>query len=133
MKTELIFFNGFSDSWEGIKRGFIATVTLIILYLISGKFQVLLPLSAKKIISSILALIILASAISVQNPANLSEAIVYSALVGFVIYSIFNLFLIILYNRSISESILCTLWGTFICIIASIIVYVTYWKNLKKL
>ena len=131
MKTELLLFNGLPDSWECFKRGLIATITLIILYFILLSILKYLGtelnINIQTIIFGIFICILLGSAIAVQNPKNLSEAIVYSALVGFTVYAIFNLMLIIMSSKMfILRSILYTLWGTIICIIASIMVYFIY-------
>jgi len=80
-----------------------------------------------------LAWLLLASAISVQLPKSFNESIVYGALVGFVVYGIFNLVnYSMLKQWSISIVLMDTIWGVLNCSFAAGLIYLLYWNNKNK-
>jgi hypothetical protein len=83
MKMELVFFDDKYQSIEGTKRALIAFITLIICNLFIFRDP--------KIIESLL----LSSAIGVGLPKSLNEGLIYSFLVGLVVFgSCYNGFFI---------------------------------------
>ena len=126
MKTKLIFFDNIEESKKGTLRGLVAIAVLIILDLIWFRIMDYSPIITKKFnyISAIFTYILLCSAISVQQPNSIEEAIVYGALIGFVIYGVFNgTSYSINKNWTLKIATLDTLWGMFVMSIASIVVY----------
>jgi len=74
MKTELIFFESKEQSIEGIKRGLVAFITLILCnFLLFRK---------PKCLQSFL----ICCALGVQIPKSYNEVLVYSFLVGLVVF-----------------------------------------------
>jgi len=129
MRTELIFFDSYDQSLRGTVRGLIAFISLIVFDIIW------LSLSSKIVYGTIdkplnfftaaLAYLVLCSAIAVQLPNSLNEAIVYGSLVGFVTYSVFNLTsLTIFKNWPLITGIIDTIVGTINCSIAAGLIYI---------
>lgn len=77
----------------------------------------------------ILIYLVICSAISVQLPKSYTEALVYGLLVGFVIYSVFNLTSFALFNWPLSTAIIDTIMGTINCGIASSLIYLIYFSR----
>ena len=140
MKTELVFFGTINESIEGLKKGFIAFVTLLTLDLIWFQMMDYSSIITKKPINKISALfvwILLCSAIGVQhNPQNIKISATYGALIGFVVYGVYNgTNYAINLNYPLSIAIIDTLWGIFVCCMASMSVYYFYHSSrfgLKK-
>lgn len=136
MKTELIFFDTYENGLKGTKRGLIAFISLIILDLIwFSLMKKYYPVTRSNIniYSAIFVWLLLCSAIAVQIPKNISEAIVYGLLVGLVVYGIYNFTnLAILKEWNIKIAIIDTIWGTINCGIAALLIYLIYWKSINK-
>jgi len=135
MKTQLIFFDTFEQSKQGTLRGLIAIITLIALDLIwfeiSGYFKIYSNIITKKPInylSAFLSWLLICSAISVQLPKNLEEAMIYGMLVGLVVYGVWNFTNHAIMQWPIKTIIADTLWGMFVCSMASLSVYLIYHK-----
>tara|TARA_B100001093_G_C26765959_1_gene987911 strand:- start:838 stop:1236 length:399 start_codon:yes stop_codon:yes gene_type:complete len=128
MKTELIFFDSIENSKKGTKRGLIAFISLIIFDFIWFSFSsknIYKSIEKKpNIYCSILIYLILCSAIAVQLPKNYKEALVYGLLVGFVVYSIFNLTSYSIFNWPLSTAIIDTIMGIINCGIAASLIYI---------
>jgi uncharacterized membrane protein len=133
MKTELIFFDKFENSIQGTQRGLIAFISLIILDFIWFSLMKSKYYTTKKpinIFSALLVYLILCSALGVQLPKNYSQALVYSLLIGFVIYGVFNLTNYSILNEwKLDIVIYDILWGMFNCAVAGSLIYLIYWKN----
>lgn len=127
MKTELIFFDSIKESMKGTTRGLIAFISLIIFdfiwFSLSSKTVYKIVKKKPNIYTTILVYLILCSAIAVQLPKNYNEALVYGLLVGFVIYSVFNLTSYSIFNWPLSTAIIDTIIGTINCGIASSFIY----------
>ena len=141
MKTELIFFDSFNNSMKGTTRGLIAFISLIIFDFIwfSLSSKTVYKSITKKpinIYAAILVYLVICSAIGVQLPKSYFEALVYGLLVGFVIYSVFNLTNYAIFNNwSLSTAIIDTIMGMINCGIAASLVYLLFHKsnlNLNK-
>ena len=140
MKTELIFFDNYENSMQGTYRGLIAFISLIVLDFIYFNFTKDLYYLGNNIsktdvniYSALLSWLLLASAISVQLPKNFNESILYGALVGLVVYGIFNLVnYSMLKQWSISIVLMDTIWGVFNCSFAAGLIYLLYWNNKQK-
>jgi len=134
MKTQLIFFDSIDESKKGTLRGLIVIISLIIFDLIWFYFTKRYYPITKKVnyFTAFLSYLILCSAIAVQQPGNYLEALVYSALVGFVVYGIFNLTnYSILAEWKFSIMTMDIIWGIINCAIAGSILYYIY-NNLFK-
>lgn len=141
MMTKLIFFDTFENSKKGIIRGLIAFISLIIFDIIwfslSSKYTAVYNsvkdnniLSKRNIIPIFLIYLIMCSAIAVQLPGSFKEALVYGLLVGFVIYSVFNLTSYVLFPEwNIKTGIIDTIAGTINCGIASSMIYLFCHNN----
>lgn len=129
MKTELIFFDSIENSMKGTKRGLIAFISLIIFdyvwfSLSSGTVYKSITKKPINIYAALLVYLVICSAIGVQLPKSYKEALVYGLLVGFVIYSVFNLTNYAIFNNwSLSTAIIDTIMGMINCGIAASLVY----------
>lgn len=131
MKTELIFFDSVKNSINGTIRGLIAFITLIIFDIIRFSATKTYP---KNIFAMLLVYLIICSAIGVQLPKTYKETFVYSMLVGFVIYSVLNLYNLGFNNKVIPDNtnsiiintIINIILGTLSCILASSFIYIIY-------
>jgi uncharacterized membrane protein len=134
MNTKLIFFGNYRDTIEGTKRGAIAFITLILLDNIRFKIMDYSKVVTKKpvnITSALFVWLLLCSAIAVQqDPTSYREAVIYGMLVGLVVYGVYNgTNYSILKGWTPKVAILDTLWGVFVCGMASLAVYCFYHKN----
>jgi len=132
MKTQLIFFDNIEESRKGTLRGLVAIITLITLDMLWFKVMDYSPIITKKVnyISAIFTYLLLCSAIGVQQPNSLNEAIVYGALIGFVIYGVFNGTSYSLNkNWTLKIAILDTMWGMFVMSAAATVVYYIFHKD----
>ncbi len=127
MKTKLIFFDNIEESRKGTLRGLVAIAVLIILDLLWFQVMDYSPIVTRKkfnYISALFTYILLCSAVGVQQPNSIEEAIVYGLLIGFVIYGVFNgTSYSISKNWTLKIAILDTLWGMFVMSMACIVVY----------
>lgn len=133
MKTELVFFDSINESMKGTTRGLIAFISLIIFdfmwFSISSKTIYKTVTKKPNIFAAILVYLVLCSAIAVQLPKNYYEALVYGLLVGFVVYSVFNLTSYSIFNWPLSTAIIDTFVGIINCGIAASLIYLIYFKN----
>ena len=134
MKTQLIFFGNYQDSIEGLKRGVIAFITLISLDMIWFQcmdYSEVVTKNKVNVYSALLVWLLLCSAVGVQEkPSTYKEALSYGMLVGLVVYGVYNSTnYSILKNWPVRIAIMDTLWGVFVCGMASLVVYLAYHKN----
>ena len=129
MKTELIFFDSIENSMKGTKRGLIAFISLIIFDYIWFSFSsktVYKSITKKpiNIYAALLVYLVICSAIGVQLPKSYKEALVYGLLVGFAIYSVFNLTNYAIFNNwPLGTAVIDTIMGMINCGIAASLVY----------
>tara|TARA_A100001015_G_C14946516_1_gene694894 strand:+ start:326 stop:730 length:405 start_codon:yes stop_codon:yes gene_type:complete len=134
MKTELIFFDSIENSMKGTTRGLIAFISLILFdfiwFSLSSKTVYKSVTKKPNIYAAILVYLVICSAIAVQLPKTFNEALVYGLLVGFVIYSVFNLTSYAIFNNwSLSTAIIDTIAGTINCGIAAVMIYLIYFRK----
>ena len=134
MKTELIFFDSIENSMKGTTRGLIAFISLILFdfiwFSLSSKTVYKSVTKKPNIYAAILVYLVICSAIAVQLPKTFNEALVYGLLVGFVIYSVFNLTSYAIFNSwSLSTAIIDTIAGTINCGIAAVMIYLIYFRK----
>ena len=79
MQTQLVFFDSYYNSTLGTKRSLIALPFIVILFLILNISD------NKSFFRYILPIFLIVSALCVQLPQTNKEAMVYGALVGFVV------------------------------------------------
>jgi uncharacterized membrane protein len=114
---------------KGTKRGLIAFISLIIFDYIWFSFSsktVYKSITKKpiNIYAALLVYLVICSAIGVQLPKSYKEALVYGLLVGFAIYSVFNLTNYAIFNNwSLSTTVIDTIMGMINCGIAASLVY----------
>jgi hypothetical protein len=108
MINQIIFFDNKKQSIEGTKRGLIAFVTLILCNLYYFK--------EPKLLESL----IICSALGVQIPNNMYESVVYSTLIGIVIFSV-------CYETGSSF-----LFNVFKCLLSGCLIYLIYWSNKER-
>lgn len=132
MKTELIFIDTPENGRKGVLRG-IMSIALILLFsyvwyylndsMYSG-YRNNNVLLRNKVIGIVLSVFLLSSAIAVQLPSSATNAIVYGALVGFVVYGFVNAVnLMILKNWGLDIVVIDTMWGIVSTAVISYIVY----------
>ena len=114
MQTQLIFFDSQYNSLQGTKRSLIALPIIIMLFLI---LNISYPRSFWKYL---LPTILLVSAICVQLPENKTQASVYGALVGFVIFGTSSS----LYADTILNFLKDTSLGIAFCAFASLLTFI---------
>lgn len=134
MKTQLIFFDNIEESKKGTLRGLVAITVLISLDLLWFQIMDYSPIITKKFnfISAFITYLLLCSAIGVQLPNSIEEAIVYGALSGLVIYGVFNgTNYSTNKNWTLKIAILDTMWGMTVMSIAAIVVYYIFHKDKK--
>ena len=92
MKIELSIFESPGDIYQWIVRCIIVMISLIVFDLIWFTFtKKYYPISKNiNYFSGIIAWLLLSLALSVQIPKSHNECIIYSSLVGLVIYGIYN-------------------------------------------
>jgi uncharacterized membrane protein len=134
MKTELIFFDSIENSMKGTTRGLIAFISLILFdfiwFSLSSKTVYKSVTKKPNIYAAILVYLVICSAIAVQLPKTFNEALVYGLLVGFVIYSVFNLTSYAIFNNwPLSTAIIDTIAGTINCGIAAVMIYLIYFRK----
>lgn len=134
MKTELIFIDSIENSMRGTTRGLIAFISLILFdfiwFSLSSKTVYKSVTKKPNIYAAILVYLVICSAIAVQLPKTFNEALVYGLLVGFVIYSVFNLTSYAIFNNwSLSTAIIDTIAGTINCGIAAVMIYLIYFRK----
>lgn len=134
MKTQLIFFDRFSQSKKGTMRGLTALLVLLILNFIwygllyqslySSKIEKMTSRKERIGVAFAILIFFLPSALAVQLPSSLDNALLYGFLVGTVIYSISNAVLMLFSPRwDLSISFIDTLFGALSCSLASGVVY----------
>lgn len=134
MRTQLIFFDNIDESKKGTLRGLVAISVLIILDLIWFQIMDYSPIISKPFnyFSAAFAYLLLCSAIGVQLPRSIQEAIVYGALVGLAIYGVYNgTNYAINKQHTLKITVLDTMWGMFVMSTASIVVYYIFHKDNK--
>tara|TARA_Y100001980_G_C14552022_1_gene335878 strand:- start:1995 stop:2402 length:408 start_codon:yes stop_codon:yes gene_type:complete len=132
MQTKLIFFDKIEESRKGTLRGLVAITVLIVLDMLWFKIMDYSPIVSKKFnyFSAIFTYILLCSAIGVQLPNSVQEAMVYGALVGFVIYGVFNgTSYSINKDWTIKIAVLDTIWGATVMSTAATVVYYIFHKD----
>ena len=128
MKTQLVLFDSYANSKNGVIRGSIALLSIFLLDMIWFKFSTSIykgKVDGKiRKMGAFIAWFFMACALSVQNPKSLKEAIVYGANVGLVIYAVFNgTTYAINKNWDIKTSLYDTAWGITNCAITSAILF----------
>lgn len=136
MKAQLLFFGSTSDSIEGLKKGAIAFITLILCDLIWFQFMDYGPIITKSpinVFSALIAWILLSSALGVlHQPDSLQTSVVYGMLVGLVVYGVYNgTNYAIVKNWPMNIAFMDTMWGIFVSGVASASVYHFYHKRKK--
>ena len=133
MKTELIFFENNNQSLFGIARGSIAFILLIffnIIWLLLTKKLHKRQINSKagntifKIVYSLIIYLLLCSAIAVQIPSSAKVAFIYGALIGLVVYGIFNFTNAYIFSHwNIGIAIIDIIWGIILCALVAILTY----------
>ena len=123
MKTQLFYFDGTKRSKKGTLRGLV--VTIILLVVNSIMYKIYKKHFNFNIIYVLIMTILIASAISVQNPYNLNEALVYGGLVGGVVFGSINSVLLMTKHIQWSKknAILSILVGISSTVLSSYVLY----------
>ena len=133
MKIELSIFESPAEIWQGVIRGVIVMSCLVLFDIIWFYFTNRYYPISKKInyYTGVLAWFLLSSALAVQIPNNYTEAIIYSVLVGFVVYGVYNFTNFSFLREWTSSMLLMDLtWGIINCCMSVTILYFTYWMNI---
>jgi len=129
MRSSLIFFDNKENSKRGNLRGLVIFPIFIILTLVWRQLMTKYYKcnnvgKLRKIISLIISAVLIVSAIGVQTPNTLQKAVVYGALIGFVIYGVSNCVLLVSSNKwGYMISFVDTLWGIASTSLLSFILY----------
>jgi uncharacterized membrane protein len=120
MKSTIVFFDNHKNSKRGTLRGLVILPAFILLTLCWFFFtkKLLYDKHIDKVsnsrlyISMMFSSILIVSAIGVHTPSTIQQAVVYSGLVGFVVYGVANTVLISTSNKwNYSISLIDTMWG----------------------
>jgi uncharacterized membrane protein len=141
MKSTLIFFDNEENSKRGALRGLVILPIFVILTLIwllitkkSLYDKHIDKVSTSRLwISIIISGILIVSAIGVHTPDTVQKAVVYAALVGFVVYGVTNSVLLATSNKwNYYISIIDTVWGIIVTSLLGFILYhiVKKWPNI---
>jgi uncharacterized membrane protein len=135
MHTKLIFFDSLHQSMKGLKRGLAAFILILLFdYLwyesllknFYGQYMTTYKPSSK-VLGVILSSLLLCSSITVQVASSSSEAIMYGALVGLVVYGCYNA--VTLYRVDAWDWKVClvdTTFGVFSTALVSYIIYIYF-------
>ena len=131
MRSELVFFDSIKNSEKGTAKGAVALVSLIALdaiwLTVMKKFykkHIGHVMGKFRLIGGLIAWFFISCALSVQSPKSLKEAMTYGALVGFVIYAVYNgTNFAIIKGWTTEVSLVDTAWGATVCSIVSGILY----------
>jgi uncharacterized membrane protein len=133
MRTGLVFFGTQDDSWRGLKRAAVAFVTLVALDLTwfaasRPLYESVVTKKPVNVGAAIVVWVLLCSAIGVQErPASPLEAAVYGALVGFVVYGVYNATnYAIMADWPLHVALVDTMWGCVVCAAAALVVYAVF-------
>lgn len=123
MKTQLYYFDSKERSKIGNKRGLVSLLILIALSSILYKHYLKIIVPNKFYIFMIFLL--LCSALSVQNPMNVKEAVLYGFLVGCVVFGILNSMLLMLKSSvwTVRDALLSFVYGVFTTSLTSYILF----------
>jgi uncharacterized membrane protein len=126
MKSNLLFFDTFENSVKGFNRGAVILPIFLLLTYIGTYFTENYAVSfIKGFIFRFIIGIILVSAIGVQLPSSKTNAIVYSLLVGFVVFTITELSIINgIEDLKGRKSIMIVLWGMITTVVMGYSLYV---------
>ena len=136
MYTTLVMSETVTTSWWGTARASDAFVVLLAASALW--YKVLLKeyyagyytparLTFPRAIAGILAFGLIASALAVQLPDRVSEAVLYSALVGVTIYGTANLMLLSQSGKwGWGPTMVDMLFGTVVCVAASMAIYLVF-------
>lgn len=139
MKSDLVYMDSIQNSKKGTLRGLVIFPIFILLTL--GWFFLMENVYKKHIdevsnfrigLALVLCSILIVSAIGVHDPDTIQEAIVYSALVGFVIYGVANLSLLAACDKwNYTIMIIDTVWGVLSTTLLGFILFyvVKNWPN----
>lgn len=132
MISKIVYFDTEENSLNGVQRGLVAFVIILLLNLIWYKVlaknfynkYTQKTESIDTIFGTIVIAFLLCSAIGVQLPNTAKEAIVYGILVGLVIYGCHNCFNI-MYIKKWDYKILLldTIYGTFLCGLVAYVIF----------
>ena len=128
MKTELVIYDTPENSKNGMKKIFVALSSIFLLdmvwFSLSKNMYKNVVQDKVRRPGAFVAWFLMACALSVQNPKSMKEAITYGALVGLVIYGVFNgTTYAINKDWSLNISLSDTLWGITNCTITSAILF----------
>jgi len=142
MLTQLIFSETVQNALKGTLRALISTAFMIVVGIVwymfiarkfYEKYLTYPKLSFRSIFPLILAIGFIASAISVQLPKSLGEAVIYGSLVGLVVYGVLNLVVLSVYKKwSWITALVDTLYGIIVTGLASLFLYFIFFRGKKK-
>lgn len=122
MRTQLVFFDGTNASAKGTLRGTVASGIILLIILLLNR-EVFKTVEWYWIIISV---VLLASALSVQLPGSIQEAVVYGALVGAVVYGFGSMMFV--NSASLDNVLLKLLFGIIIGSVTSFVLYQVFWR-----
>jgi uncharacterized membrane protein len=133
MRTQLTFFGTEGDRWRCLARAAVAFATLVSLDLtwFAASRPLYESVVTKKPVNYVAAIVVwalLGSAIGMQErPADPLEAGVYGALVGLVVYGVYNATnYAIMSDWPLHVALIDTTWGCIVCASAALVVYAVF-------
>lgn len=142
MFTQLIFSETVRNALKGTLRAVISVSFMIVIGIVwymfiarkfYEKYMTYPKPSFRSIFPLILAVGLIASAISVQLPKSLGEAVIYGSLVGLVTYSVLNLVVLSVYKRwSWITALVDVIYGIIVTGLASLFLYFIFFRGRKK-
>jgi uncharacterized membrane protein len=133
MKSSIVFFDNLENSKRGTLRGLVIFPIFILLNLLWFFFtkkqlydKHIDTVSTNRLfVSWFLSALLIVSAIGVHTPDSSKKAIVFSALVGFVVYGISNATMLAVSNKwDYLISLIDILWGIFSTSLLGYILYI---------
>ena len=133
MKSSIVFFDNLENSKRGTLRGMVIFPIFILITLV-WFFFTKKPLYDKHIdtvskdrlwVALFVSGLLIVSAIGVHTPDTLQKAVVFSGLVGFVVYGITNSVMLAVTKKwNYSISFIDILWGIFLTSLLGYILYI---------
>jgi phosphatidylserine synthase len=128
MKSSIVFYDSYRNSKRGTFRGMVIFIPIIILNFLFFKYYYVKQDTFKFYVALIISSLLIVSSIGIHNPDSVKKAIVYSALVGFVIYGVMSIFMYGLKHIGLIKCFITIVWGIFTTGLMGYLLYIIVQK-----